>query len=1814
MGNFTPTKKNFFSGLKPFLASLFAVLVLCLTGFSASAQIPPNDELCGAINLVPNPACTFQTFTNVDALGSANTPLPTCANYTDGDVWFKFTVPAGATSVTIDSKGMGMTDGGMSVYSFTGTNCASYVLTQVACDDGSSTSGGGNMPKITVNPVSTGQVYYIRFWGFGGETGTFGLCVTANIPPSNDECLNATALTVNPDYLCGVTTAGTTNNAGQSTNTPVPTCGTANGYNDDVWFSFTSTTSAHRIVLSNILPSGTVMTIQVYSGTCGALVPVSCIVGNTLNLTGLTPNQPYLVRVFTNVATAGTTASFNICVGTAPPPPPNDECVTAVNVPVNPDLNCGIVVAGTTESATQSSGAPTPTCGTAAGINDDVWFKFTATGPTHWITLSAITPANTMNFQVFSGTCGSFTQIACVTGTNIQVLTGLTASQVYYVRVFTNVATAGTVSAFNICVGTPPLPPANDEPAGAVSLPVNANMACTLTGSGTTAGATQTITAPAPTCGTVNGWNDDVWFTFIATSTTHSVSFPSVTPAGTVMNAVVYSGTPGSLTQIGCATNTILGINNLIVGNTYYVRVFTNVTTPTVFANFTICIGTPPPIPPCSGNLPAGNTCAIAPSVCNFDGYCGNTSAAYTVNTWPELTSAFCGSIENNSFVTFVASATTASFNVWVTTSASNLGIQMMFYSGGCGSGPVTSYGCAAYNPIPPTPVGGLPTVVTANGLTIGNTYYLMFDGFAGDVCDYVITPINGVNVLTVTPTAATICAGASVTLTASGGNGTYSWSPATGLNTTTGATVIATPAVNTTYTVTSLGSSGCPVTKTVTITVNANASLTLTSAAATANQTICVGTPLTNITYAVGSGATGAAVTGLPAGVTGTYAGGVFTISGSPTASGTFNYTVTTTGGCSGAASQTGTITVTLAGTLTLTSAAGTNVQSVCINSPITNIVYQASAGATGVTATGFPAGVTGTFAGGVYTISGTPSVAGVFPYSVSTAGCGAAQTGTITVTNVTITLTSAAATANQTVCINNPITNIVYTSANGATGVTVTGLPSGVTGTYSGGTNGTFTISGTPTSTGVFSYIVTASGCGTATISGTITVSTASTVTLTSAAGTNSQTVCINAPITNITYSIGGGGTGATVSGLPAGVTGAFATGVFTISGTSSVSGTFTYIVTPTGGCGTATATGTITVNPASAFTLTSGSATQTVCINTAIANIVYTGALGITGATVTGLPAGVTGVYSGGTNGTFTISGTPTAAGTFNYTVTSSGGCGAVVRTGTITVNALSALTLTSASGTNAQTVCINTAITNITYAVSGVATGATVTGLPAGVTGTYSAGAVTISGTATASGTFTYNITTTGGCGTATAAGTIIVSPATTITLTSAAATANQTVCINTAITNIVYTTANGATNVTVTGLPAGVTGTFAAGVFTISGTPAAAGAFSYTVSTAGGCGTAIASGTITVSSLSTITLTSAAGTNAQTLCISTALATITYATASGATNATVTGLPAGVTGTYAAGVFTISGTPTTAGTFNYTVSTSGGCGVATATGTIIVRALSSITRTSAAATAAQIVCQNGNITAITYAIGGSASGAAVTGLPAGVSGTYAAGVFTISGASTVSGTFNYTVTPAGGCGTATATGTITVNPALIANAGNPVTIVSGTSTQLNGSASTAGAAYLWTASGPLALVAPSTATQLNPFVAPVQTTTYMLTVTDPLGICPAAGPSSVVVTVVTSCINVRNAFTPNGDGINDKWFVYDQSFCLANDGVSVNVFNRYGSKVYESQNYKNTWDGNYKGKPVPDGTYYAIINFKLANGNTQVVKTDVTVLR
>ena len=178
--------------------------------------------------------------------------------------------------------------------------------------------------------------------------------------------------------------------------------------------------------------------------------------------------------------------------------------------------------------------------------------------------------------------------------------------------------------------------------------------------------------------------------------------------------------------------------------------------------------------------------------------------------------------------------------------------------------------------------------------------------------------------------------------------------------------------------------------------------------------------------------------------------------------------------------------------------------------------------------------------------------------------------------------------------------------------------------------------------------------------------------------------------------------------------------------------------------------------------------------------------------------------------------------------------------------------------------------------------------------------------------------------------------------------------------------------------------------------------------------------------------------------------------------------------------------------------------------------------------------------------------------------------------------------------------------VTVNPLPVVRAtkSNDVSCDSLTAKLLATGASN----YIWSPTTYL-----TNATIYNPISSPPASIQYSVIGTDING-CKNKDSVQINVASLGNAYIIPNGFTPNGDGKNDTWFAFGQSLCFQAVRCSVYVYNRYGSKVYESENYNNTWDGTYKGKPLPDGTYYAIIVFQKADGSNFKTRRDVTILR
>jgi outer membrane autotransporter protein len=786
------------------------------------------------------------------------------------------------------------------------------------------------------------------------------------------------------------------------------------------------------------------------------------------------------------------------------------------------------------------------------------------------------------------------------------------------------------------------------------------------------------------------------------------------------------------------------------------------------------------------------------------------------------------------------------------------------------------------------------------------------------------------------------------------------------------------------------------------------------------------------SITAAGGTAPYGYAVTSgaLPAGLVLDPDG---TLSGTPTASGSFNFSVTATD----ANNYTGV----RAYALVVAAAPTISVNPASVPDGLQGLAYAtqtitASGGtapyAYSVTAGALPVGLTLSSGGA---LGGTPTSSGAFSF-------------TITATDANNYAGSRAYTMNvtpaSTISVGPPSLpdgneDLPYAQtivASGGTGpytfvVTAGALPAGVTLTAGGA------LSGTPTGNGIFNFTVTATDSlgFTGSQAYALDITAAPTIVLNPAGLPGgledqpyaTQSITASGGTSAYSYAVTGGA-------LPAGLT---LGNDGTLSGTPTASGTFNFTVTATDANGYTgsraysipiTAAPTITVNPA---TLPAASQNLAYASQTFVA----AGGNGPYSFATTGgsLPAGMTLA----TDGTF--SGTPTASGSFSFTVAATdanGYTGSRALTLLVTVAptiTLAPLTLPVALEDrpySAQTITASGGTAPYTYAITAGA-------LPSGLN--FTSGGV-LSGTPGVAGAFTFTVTATDADGyegslaytlDVTVQPTITLSPAVLPTALENQAYAAQTIAASGGTAPYTYAVTSGS-------LPAGVA-LSTAGV--LAGTPAENGAFNFTVTATDANGyTANRSYTLDVAAQPTITLspiTLPTGLQdqvyaAQTIAASGGTAAYSYSITTGA-------LPAGL-GFSGAGV--ITGTPTASGTFTFTVTAIDANGY---TGsqeyTIDVTAAPTIVVSPSALPAglqgvayAEIVAASGGTPAYTYVV---TSGALPAGLALASDGTF-------SGTPSTAGTASFTVTATDANGySASQAYELTINEPLQAMDGDPV---------------------------------------------------------------------------------------------------------------------------------------------------------------------------
>jgi gliding motility-associated-like protein len=194
------------------------------------------------------------------------------------------------------------------------------------------------------------------------------------------------------------------------------------------------------------------------------------------------------------------------------------------------------------------------------------------------------------------------------------------------------------------------------------------------------------------------------------------------------------------------------------------------------------------------------------------------------------------------------------------------------------------------------------------------------------------------------------------------------------------------------------------------------------------------------------------------------------------------------------------------------------------------------------------------------------------------------------------------------------------------------------------------------------------------------------------------------------------------------------------------------------------------------------------------------------------------------------------------------------------------------------------------------------------------------------------------------------------------------------------------------------------------------------------------------------------------------------------------------------------------------------------------------------------------------------------------------GVTAAGFFDPVAAGVGSRPIKYVFTNANGCADSL-TRTITVNATPVLDAGKRIFVRIGNSVTLSPKTSGKILSYLWTPA--IGLSNPRIA---NPIVTPTDDITYRLTVTS-TDSCTAT--DTVALRILKIPI-IPNTFTPNNDGVNDVWNI--QNLDRYPDCV-MEIFNRYGMKMFHSVGYATAWDGRFNGQEVPVGTYYYVLNLK-----------------
>ena len=470
------------------------------------------------------------------------------------DVWYKFVANTSAYNINVAPTATG------GIYEprwqLLSGDCNN--LTPINCISNSA----------TFENLVPGNTYYLRVASsrfYEQYQGTFTICIKSiNTAVPNDICINAIDVPISNEVGCVTNVTGTTTGAGISLTT---------GFKD-VWYKFTATETAHKIKVSPVADSLKNVAFEVYSGNCSALTSIAYVNNfsdpgfsynnfdttkpETQSVGNLVIGDTYYIRVYGDAVYRNHTivypdGSFNICVSLSA----NDVCTIAKTIAVNPEGSCNSITIDSTDYSTPSIDIPYGSnCGLVNPVNDS-WFRFTALDTAQIIQVFELS-GYLSGWQLFSGSCGLLSSMACISGNiNRQVIGGLTIGQTYYLRVYSGLSV--TRCKFSICVSAVAV---NNECSSAFAIPVNTSPGCSVVTNGTTSGST----ASSPgTCGP--NTNPLFYVSFVGLGSAYCVSDAIVTLTGSPVGGT-FSGPGVSGNNFNPASAGVVGPYTIIYNYT----------------------------------------------------------------------------------------------------------------------------------------------------------------------------------------------------------------------------------------------------------------------------------------------------------------------------------------------------------------------------------------------------------------------------------------------------------------------------------------------------------------------------------------------------------------------------------------------------------------------------------------------------------------------------------------------------------------------------------------------------------------------------------------------------------------------------------------------------------------------------------------------------------------------------------------------------------------------------------------------------------------------------------------------------------------------------------------------------------------------------------------------------------------------------------------------------------------------------------------------------------------------------------------------